>query len=500
MIDFLKKLIFARFRSLKVSMLYALLVGIVLAISSFILINMVSDAYITERYLSSESRDERESSYYRELQRFVDRHGLESSDTDVLSEWVRDNRYLYVMIYKDDQLLLDSDSAEKNPDHPTEDGDTDADKPQDGGDAAGDGEEDKDDDQSGSQSGGSGITVTFPTREDLIAYAQSKGTYPIEMADGVPLLVSLVDYTEYFYYDFFNIVSLFFSAIVLIIVIMIYFNSITRRITRLDREVSQVASGDIAYSLAKDASSGRDEISSLARNVENMRCTMLDSIEKEHRAMESNTELITSMSHDIRTPLTVLLGYIDLMKMHTEDDKLGEYLAASESTALRLKQMSDDMFGYFLVFGQEGEDADIEEYDLVTLFEQIMSEKVLLLREQGYTVDVSSLDSFSERAGSVTVLTDAPKLMRISENIFSNITKYADKSSPVVISSDIGDGELTVRIVNRISDMRDGAESNGIGLRTCRKLAEIIGMRFSAEECCGEFTVLLTIPLGGGSK
>ena len=253
------------------------------------------------------------------------------------------------------------------------------------------------------------------------------------MADGIPLLVSLVDYTEYFYYDIMNIVALASAAIVLIIIIMFYFNSITGRITRLAKDVAVVAAGDMDHSVGSKKRS-RDEISMLADNVENMRCSMVERISKEREAINANNELITSMSHDIRTPLTVLLGYIDIMKMYSEDRTMHEYLGAAEHTTLRLKEMSDDMFNYFLVFGGEDKIADIEEYDLYTLFEQLISEKVTLMRELGYEVDISGNETYPKGAERPTVLTDAQKLMRIFENVFSNLMKYADKTSPVSIS------------------------------------------------------------------
>lgn len=461
-------------------MLYALVVGIVLSVFTFIVAELASQAYIENKYLSDESRRVREQNYLSELQSFVDRHKLESVDTDVLADWVRDNRYLYVMIYKDDQLLLDSDTASK----PNED-----DKPE-GEEGT---EELPDDEKKEEQGPDSGITVTFPTREDLIAYAKARGTYPIEMTDGIPLLVSLVDYTEYFYYDIVNIISLAIAAVVLIIIIMLYFNSITGRITRLAKNVAVVASGDMEHSV-KPVAKNKDEIYRLADNVENMRCAMLETIAKEREAINSNTELITSMSHDIRTPLTVLLGYIDLMKMNTSDEKISEYLEASENTALRLKQMSDDMFGYFVVFGEEGRNVDIEKYEASTLFEQIISEKVFLLGEQGYRIDVMRTEDIPK---TLTVMTDAPKLMRIAENIFSNITKYADKSHPVSISTVYANDQVTVTIVNKTLQNTEMVESNGIGLKTCYKLAELIGISFSAEESDGIFTVRLAISASG---
>ena len=481
-------------------------------------------SYIDNKYLSEESRQSREKKYYDELQEYVSDRELTSDDTETLAEWVYKNRYLYVMIYKDDQLILDSESADvilhpdKEPEEDDKKEEPDEGEPDEGtepggkedpggdvedetgeGEAEG-GKEDDNGNEGDEKPPNSGLTVTFPTREDLIAYAEKKGTYPIEMADGAPILVSIVDYTEYLYYDIANISSILLAAVVLIIVIMIYFGSITGRITKLGRKVSKVTSGDIDYSITEGMKIGNDEIYNLAYNVENMRCSMLERISKEREAIEANNELITSMSHDIRTPLTVLLGYIDIMKMYSEDETMHEYLGAAERTTIRLKEMSDDMFNYFLVFGGEDKVADIEEYDLYTLFEQIISEKVALMRERGYEVEVVSGETYPQGADRPTVMTDAPKLMRIFENIFSNLMKYADRDMPITINVQRNEKTTDIQIVNSILRDTENVESNRIGLKTCRKLSEAIGAVFSATAEDGKFTVCLELKNGGDSN
>ncbi len=506
-------------------MLYAMIVALFLAFGSFLTLKTLFTAYIDNRYLSEESRLEREEGYYRDLQEYVNEGKLTSDDTERLARWVHNNRYLYVMIYKDDQLILDSGTADgiinpdkddkedkENPDdeggeeNPDENGNPDGDEktPQEG-DSEDKGEDqtetDKkpEEDKENEKLPNSGLTVTFPTRDDLIAYAEAKGTYPIEMADGTPILVSIVDYTEYLYYDIANISSLVVAIITLIIIIMLYFGSITGRITRLGRKVSKIAMGDINYSITDGMKEGNDEINTLAYNVENMRCSMLERISKEREAIESNNELITSMSHDIRTPLTVLLGYIDVMKMYNSDETMSEYIGAAENTTLRLKKMSDDMFNYFLVFGGEDIVADIGEYDLLTLFEQIMSENVTLMRERGYTIEWEAGDLYQKKDNRPTVLTDPPKLMRILENVFSNLMKYADKDQPIVISIDSENGSTNIKIVNSILHTTNKVESNHIGIKTCKKLSEIIGAAFSAEPYDDKFTVSITLKNGGAS-
>ena len=486
MTEFLKKIFFVRFHSLKLSMLYALFISISVAVGTFFLVEWIGESYIQKEYLKEESRVQREAGYLEDLQNYVDQKKLISTDTEELSAWVSGKGYLYVMIYKDDQLVLDSDSAEnfeQNVDSGAQDTGIE------GGEQLPDGAENGE----GVSGDSSGITVTFPTREDLIAYAKEKGTYPIEMCDGVPLLVSMVDYTEYLYYDMINISSLVISAIVLTAIIMIYFAGITGRMTRLGKNVARVALGDMNHEIKVDRRLGRDEITDLATNVENMRLAMLENIEKERVAINSNTELITSMSHDIRTPLTVLLGYIDIMKTRNNDGKMQEYLAASESCALRLKTMSDDMFNYFAVFGGGVESCIMEEYDAPTLIEQVFLEKILLLREQGYTVDIPMLENIQVHLKGIIVTTNIAKLMRITDNIFSNITKYADKSHPVSIKGAMEGDKLIAIFVNKSSQNANKTESNGIGLRTCKKLAELLNIDFYCKEEKGYFHTTLVL-------
>jgi signal transduction histidine kinase len=206
-----------------------------------------------------------------------------------------------------------------------------------------------------------------------------------------------------------------------------------------------------------------------------MRISMLASLEKEKEALNANAELITSMSHDIRTPLTVLLGYLDIMKTLNSDEKIKDYIQASEATALKLKELSDDMFRYFLVFGGSDIEVNIEAYDAKTLFEQMFSEHILLLSEKGYVVNVQIGSAVKD---GLQVLTDAPKVMRVIDNLFSNIYKYADKEKRITVAVGVARGKLNVAIKNYVLEDQSKAESNGVGLKTCKKICESLGMTF----------------------
>ena len=494
-------------------MLFAIAGGILLGVVVAVLSRTLIMNWIETDYNSREARLERYENYVSSLQTYCDRNGLSSENTAEINSWVRSNRNLYLFIYKDNQLFFDSsimpdidknekDEEEKGDNEPDNDGDNTADNDNtdggvtdtegsdtDGDTSAGDGTDGENPDTDGEEGGkgesagkdndkndsaGGGITIEYPTRDEIIASAKDNGLLPLNLSDGT-LFVSLADYTEYIYYDIANIVSIVSGVVVLTLVLMLYFQLILMRISRLAKDVSAVYEVDMATPIRTTA--GNDELSSLTRNVEMMRSSMMQSLENEKQAINANNELITSMSHDIRTPLTILLGYIDMMKENVEGELMAEYVKASEKTALRLKELSDDMFRYFLLFGGEKLQCDIAEYDARTLFLQLFSEHTLLLRERGFEVELEVADSVSE---GIMIKTDAPKIMRVADNLFSNICKYANCRYPVTVRLSEEDGMPTVTIKNSIKNEASKAESSGIGLKTCAKICDAVGVRFTS--------------------
>ncbi len=473
-------------------------------------------SWIEKDYNSAESKEYRYNNYIENLQTYVSKNEISSEDTNAIYNWMRDNRNVYLFIYKDGQLFFDGSADfdetkppfEKPGDGGESDETSDKDESEDvpgeedgsisGGsdenpddEAAGD-EAVKDGEESGSSNGAAaggssggigssipggitgGITMNYPTREEILADAEKNGLLPIEFSDGGTLLVSLVDSTEYFYYNMASIASIVFGVLIFVLVLMLYFTRVTGKITRLAKDVQAVYESDMNSGIRTE--SGNDELAVLTRNVEQMRATMLESLGKEKEALEANSELITAMSHDIRTPLTVLLGYIDVMKEAPEGSDIKEYLHASEITALRLKELSDDMFKYFLVSGK-GVEAEVLAYDAKTLAEQLISEHVLLMMEKNYKVTNEN----KIKQGTL-VKADAQGLMRVVDNAFSNIYKYADKEKPVTVISEETKNGVFIIFENYISEKASRSESNKVGLRSSEKLCKAMGASLKYEE------------------
>ena len=438
-------------------MLLVFFFGAIVSLIMYFILRFALVTYVDNTYNSDAARKERQDNYITELQEYVDQNNISSDDTASFAKWLRENRYIYLLIYKDDELFF-SEGSYNNPQVPV--------TPPFGAEG--------------------GLTVDYPKREELIEYAEKNGLYPLELEDGT-LFASLADFSEYFYYDVVNIVSLAGAFIVLAITLLLYFRDITNRITGLRADVSRVSEGELNHTIKAE---GNDELSNLCANVERMRSSMLVNISREKEAMNANSELITSMSHDIRTPLTVLLGYIDIMKMHADDETMQSYIKASEATALRLKELSDDMFKYFLAFGSEGE-VNLVSYDARTIFQQLFSEHILLLHENGYTFEGKK--GFEE-VGDCFVITDPPLAMRVVDNLFSNISKYADKDMPIVISFNACEENISVTMTNHINKAAGAVESSGVGLKTCERISGRIKLGFEYEKGESTFAVTLRFP------
>ncbi len=489
--------------SMRVRFLVLIIFGSALALAAYLVCHSAMTFYVNNVYTSKSERIERELQYVEDLQDFITENEITYETMDEIYDWVRQNRFVYLLIYKDDEIIFrpddetvdeESDDSEQTPENPDdstgEEGDN-TENPDGSKVEGGEGscvESDKNENKNeGGESGG--LTITYPTKAELYEYALAGESYPLILSDGA-LSCTLAEFTEYLYYDMANIVSLVLAILILAATLIGYFYAQTSRIARLARDVSTVSHGSMNHAIR--AGKKHDEISKLCRNVEHMRSSIVLMLEKEREAVDANVELITSMSHDIRTPLTVLLGYLDIMKMQTEDEQMAQYIASAEQTAIRLKNLSDEMFQYFLVFSGEESRAMCEEYDAKTLFPQLLSEHTLLLSEMGYTVVPHyDEDLFST---SPAVLTNAPGCMRIVDNIFSNLKKYAEPSEPIHFYMSEDESWIYIRLENKIKENTDEVESTGIGLKTCERIARNLGMRFESVTDDDTFTTSIAVP------
>ncbi len=443
--------------SLKNNLLALILLGIIGAGAIFMTVRFICNFAVDRYYVTEDKRDAREVQYMSDLQEFVRQNDLRADDLSRVSDWLASRRFVYIVLYRDDEVIFSADEWHNTAPLPPD----------------------------------TGFTVKYPSEEELLRFAESGEPYPLVFSDQT-IACSVAEFSEYVLYDAINLVSLALAMITLATIMIIYFSKTVSRISQLADDVAVVTDGDMAHTIRADEE--QDEISDLIRRVEAMRSSIVSTLENERRAVDANGELITAMSHDIRTPLTVLLGYIDILKAQCNDAQSAAYLKAAEATAMRLKDLSDDMFRYFTAFGNRPE-VNIQPYDADTLLDQLLAEHLLLLEEQGYSVDIARRTVYPKGAKLVT---DAPNMMRMIDNVFSNIHKYADPAAPIAASVIKQADVFYLQISNRVRKDTDMAESTGIGHKTCRRIADAIGSVFEAVREDDTYTVRISLPMADG--
>ena len=493
-----------------VKLIVMLIISLAAASVVFYVVHQAGNFLVWRDYLNENSKQERAEQYVERFQDYVTKHKLTVSDSEMIQKWSGGD-YVDILVYKDANLVYAPEWFKEFQDDELGDGNiVPPDKDQ-AGDEYGEteavtgsqnapGSSDKPGSSGGEEmddtsfyenlfSGDRGFEQ-YLTEDGLKAYrtaledalSGNEKLHPVYFVDGT-MLVAVVDYSDELMGNIVFTVALISGFAAMALIMIAYFTSIVRRIRLLSENVSVVERGNLDHEIKER---GNDEIAHLAKDVESMRDSIVDNMTKERRAWEANVGLITSMSHDIRTPLTVLSGYLDLIEHQNKDGVNEEYIHACKDNVLRLKNLSDDMFSYFLVFGKGGAELDPVPVDIGKGLSHSLAEYAILLSEKGYELESSPLPS-------VTVKIDEKYFRRVIDNLFSNIVKYADPSSPVRFAAQETEDMLILSCTNSKKQGEERAESNGIGHKTCIRIMEEMGGSFEVGETDEIYTVTIKI-------
>ena len=262
----------------------------------------------------------------------------------------------------------------------------------------------------------------------------------------------------------------------------------TRYIILLSRELQAMEGGDLSTPVTI---CGNDEITSLAVDMDKMRKSFIERLAKEEEMTRRASELLTAMSHDLRTPLTSLIGYLDIVELGkcASPEQTQKYIRSGREKAYQIKEMTDKLFEYFLVYQPSDEPIVTEIMDAGMLFSQLWAESALILETDGYIMRVTDPDC------EMPIQANVPFLRRVIDNIVSNIRKYADKEEPVLVSMREENGRFVFEAVNTVGEKKGNAESSGIGLKSCEKILESHGGKFISEMRDNCFTAMMSIPI-----
>lgn len=270
---------------------------------------------------------------------------------------------------------------------------------------------------------------------------------------------------------------------------------------RIKEGVEQIKNGDLHHRIEVD---GNGEFNQLAENINRITDGLKKAVDSEIKSERLKTELITNVSHDIRTPLTSIITYVDLLKLENDPKMIAEYVEVLDQKSKRLKLLTDDLFE--AAKASSGSiPVQLERIDIVSLLTQGIG-------EMDEKIEASSLDfKLAHPTEKVYVKADGKLLWRSIENLFSNIFKYALPTSRVYIGvEDLGNEilvtfknisayELNISVDELMERFKRGDESrssqgSGLGLSIAESLIHIQNGKFLVQVDGDLFKVMIYLP------
>lgn len=397
---------------------------------------------LTYQYLKDSRRMEaKDNKAIEQLQEYVGANSIAADNEEALFRWEMKEKIIFLEIYRGDQLLYSSIDV-----------------------------------------GTEGGSILSLGEE----YWDFDDCYTLEFADG-EAEVYLYGNHRHKVYQGVQVLEFAISFLTFIVIFLIGIHRIIRYICKLRDEIEILEGGNLDYEITVR---GKNELAELASSLNSMRSSFSEQIKTEISLRKENKELVTEVSHDIRTPLTVLLLYTEALrhKKYKDQQQMEQYMERIDEKAKQIQKLADSIFEYSLKEKQaEAKTSDT----FKNIFFGIMSEMIEYLGEQGYKVNT---DIFWKEA---RLRVSEGHIRRIMDNIVSNICKYADPERPVQIEALWAQNEVSLSFSNFI---RENISQTGtrIGIKNITSMMESMEGECRINQSEEEFKLTLVFPLWHG--
>ena len=188
---------------------------------------------------------------------------------------------------------------------------------------------------------------------------------------------------------------------------------------------------------------GDDEFSGMAANLNRMAADIKQLMEKERESERTKNELITNVAHDLRTPLTSIIGYLELLAGNRQipEDMQHKYIEIAYGKSRRLEKLIEDLFGFTkLNYGKIA--MHVGQLDIVKLLGQLLEEAYPNFVEKGLSYDLQS------NVPAKTINADGNLLARLFDNLIGNAIKYGADGKRVLVQIHAESETVTVSVTN----------------------------------------------------
>ena len=288
-------------------------------------------------------------------------------------------------------------------------------------------------------------------------------------------------------------------SVVLYFVLRRYVSKLQKKYGLLLKATNEIAQGNLNVTIEEDLGVFEPFKPQIYRIEEGFR----NAVAEEVKSQRMKSELITNVSHDLKTPLTAIITYVKLLQEPgVTQEQRKEYLETLDRKALRLKALIEDLFEVSKA-NSRNITLDIRDVDIVSMVKQVEFEMEDKLTDAGLEVRMSLPEE------KVIVPLDSQKTFRIFENLFGNIAKYALPGTRVYVNGftakedvtiilknitaqelSVSGEELTERFVR--GDTSRNTEGSGLGLAIAKSFTELQSGKFRIELDGDLFKVVLT--------
>lgn len=219
-----------------------------------------------------------------------------------------------------------------------------------------------------------------------------------------------------------------------------------------------------------------------------------------HRFRQGDTELknaITNISHDLRTPLTAICGYLDLLEQEDKSEAVKRYLETIRNRTEILAQLTEELFRYSVIVSSEG-NAVKEPVAIGSILEESIAAFYTVLNERGIVPEI-------QMPGDKVIRTlDRSALARVFSNLLNNAIKYSDGDLDITLSET---GEITFtntasglnevqigKLFDRFYTVEAARKSTGLGLAIARTLIEQMNGTISAKYENSRLSICIVLP------
>lgn len=402
--------------SLYLHLLKLLLLAAVVSILFYMILDWIGEYTVDAFYSNSDYVEQKNEEYMDKLQQYVKEKKLTSKDSAALTKWVTQQKIISIQIYKNNILMYDSDYPEKE----------------------------------------------AIWEENIESNIYDWGnSYAVKFADGTAA-ASIFGMYSYQFYTYITIIELMLSFLLYIIIALLGISKTIWYIRQLSEEIGILESGNLDYEITL---SGHDELTILAQGLDDMRKSFRDQVEKEKHLVMANQRMITNMSHDLRTPLTSIMIYTELLKKgkYRDEKQRQEFIEKIDRKTHQMKQLADNLFEYSLITSEA--EVELEKPESFTIvFYDLLSETCAYLEQRGF----HPLLNVTWKEPSIRVNTDY--LTRILDNITSNIIKYAAAFEPIRITSIERGGYIGFAFENKSRILKKKENSTNIGINNVKNM------------------------------